>query len=357
MPCKNNVVLLLLLTIFIVSCQEPYHPDLGEVQKALVVDAKITNNPGPYLVTLKNSKSFDSSGYFSGVSGAEVYITDQYGNVFPFFEQNNLKGFYNSPEWFHAMEGNTYTLFITTPDQSRYESTPQTLLPLLPLDTLFATKGVQTEFEEKGAGAKAPVSVTGANLFVDIAEDPAQSPQTYRIESISYIQYMKEVESIMGPIYLYCWRKKFSNDILLTGSEFKVNAPELRSQKAGFMPLAQKHYNLDQNEFLTNYGAIINLHRLNPDTYQFYQQVKKLLEAEGKLFDPVPSQIKGNIRCVTSPEKLVLGFFEASSVGVFGYHLESGPEDAVPVFRPVPNLETAIGVNNCSNEVPFHWID
>lgn len=357
MPCNNSFVLLLLLTIFIISCQEPYDPDLGEVQKALVVDAKITNNPGPYLVTLRNSNSFDSAGYFSVVSGAEIYVTDQYGNVFSFYENDALKGFYYSLEEFQAMEGNTYTLFITTPDQARYESAPQTLLPLLPADTLFATKGEQTEIKENGAGAKVPVSVTGANLFIDIAEDPAQALQTYRIESISYIQYIKEVETPTGSVYFFCWKKKSSNNILLTGSDYKVISPELRSQKAGFLPLGREHYSLAQNELLTDYGAIINLHRLNPDTYKFYQQLKELLEAEGKLFDPVPSQIKGNIRCISSPEKLVLGFFEASSVGTFGYHLESDAEDAIPVFSPVPNLETAIGVTNCSNEMPFHWID
>jgi hypothetical protein len=39
-----------------------------------------------------------------------------------------------------------------------------------------------------------------------------------------------------------------------------------------------------------------------------------LLSAQGRIFDPIATQFKGNITCINNPQKLALGIFEASPV-------------------------------------------
>jgi len=51
---------------------------------------------------------------------------------------------------------------------------------------------------------------------------------------------------------------------------------------------------------------------MSQDAYLFMQKMKKNTEQVGSLFDAQPSQISGNIKCVTDPNELVIGFVEVT---------------------------------------------
>ena len=82
----------------------------------------------------------------------------------------------------------------------------------------------------------------------------------------------------------------------------------------------------------------INQFRLNDDSYTYYKGVENQSAADGKMFDPLPAQLYGNITCKSDPETLVLGFFEVSSVSTRSWSvLRYGP--AYPIlFTGVPNI-------------------
>jgi hypothetical protein len=61
------------------------------------------------------------------------------------------------------------------------------------------------------------------------------------------------------------------------------------------------------------YGMYFKLEQrsISADAYLFWNGVQKQLEANGKFFDPVASQIEGNIKCTNDPNSKALGVFYA----------------------------------------------
>ena len=69
---------------------------------------------------------------------------------------------------------------------------------------------------------------------------------------------------------------------------------------------------------------------MNENSFKFYQDANSQLAASGKIFDPVASQLSGNMKCINNPSKIVLGLFEVSSVSKNAYVI-----DIVNVSRSV----------------------
>jgi hypothetical protein len=75
---------ILFLTIIVgmsISCRKIIDIDLNSAAPKLVVEANITDQPGPYKVTLATSVNFDESNYFPPATGATVVISDNAGNI------------------------------------------------------------------------------------------------------------------------------------------------------------------------------------------------------------------------------------------------------------------------------------
>jgi hypothetical protein len=53
---------------------------------------------------------------------------------------------------------------------------------------------------------------------------------------------------------------------------------------------------------------------LDEKGYEFYDLIKATTETLGTVFDPQPSMIKGNIKCVNDPTELVIGYVSASTI-------------------------------------------
>ncbi|MEP6584804.1 MAG: DUF4249 domain-containing protein, partial [Ginsengibacter sp.] len=48
------------------------------------------------------------------------------------------------------------------------------------------------------------------------------------------------------------------------------------------------------------------------EAYLFFQKIKKNTESVGSIFDAQPSEIKGNIHCLTNPAEIVIGYVDVS---------------------------------------------
>jgi hypothetical protein len=62
------------------------------------------------------------------------------------------------------------------------------------------------------------------------------------------------------------------------------------------------------------YSILVKQYSLSREAYVFWEQLKNSNEPLGTLFDKQPAQLISNIYNQNDPSKLVLGFFEASSV-------------------------------------------
>jgi hypothetical protein len=100
-----------------------------------------------------------------------------------------------------------------------------------------------------------------------------------------------------------CWQSDSSTEILLGStaalSEDRVNLP-LTTIPAGSQKLTVL-YSID----IVQYGW-------SEAGYQFLQAMKKNTETTGSVFNPLPSQLIGNIHCLSDPSKMVVGYFNVS---------------------------------------------
>lgn len=60
------------------------------------------------------------------------------------------------------------------------------------------------------------------------------------------------------------------------------------------------------------YSLLVKQYKLSRDAYSFRQMMKKNSEQVGSVFDPQPSLLHGNIRCVSNPNEPVIGFIEVT---------------------------------------------
>jgi hypothetical protein len=184
----------------------------------------------------------------------------------------------------------------------------------------------------------------------------------------------------------YCWQTINANsDIDLIGGEYFLNSASIKKFPVCFLDdnlyVWTTIYDCEVNLADTTGSAIeagyqfyeinhrilyINLYTINNETYLYYKSLKEQMLSEGKLFDPVASQLAGNIKCITDPEKKAIGFFEASSVSSSEYvvdfrDLESSQPKLIkkPYILP-PELFgcriNRLGFRNIHHNIPSFWI-
>lgn len=122
---KYRNIVILLLTFFVLnSCTKVIHIDLNNADPKLVIEGNITDQAGPYFVSLTKSIAFEASNNFPGVSGAFVTITDNNGVTDTLSETQ--QGTYQTHQ-LTGIPGHTYTLHVQV-DGKTY--TAQSSMPL-----------------------------------------------------------------------------------------------------------------------------------------------------------------------------------------------------------------------------------
>lgn len=80
----------------------------------------------------------------------------------------------------------------------------------------------------------------------------------------------------------------------------------IREQPIVFLPS-------DSPKIGIRYSILVNQYAISKEAYEYYQMLEKNTENLGTLFDPQPSQLTGNITCVSHPSEVVIGYFDALS--------------------------------------------
>ncbi len=106
----------------------------------------------------------------------------------------------------------------------------------------------------------------------------------------------------------YCWGKDHSKTInLATTNGLSTNAL-----------VNHRFYILGRNERKISYVYCMTLkvQSLSEDCYRYWSNLEKVSEMSGDLFAPVPSDMKGNIKCLQDTTEAVIGYINASELAV-----------------------------------------
>jgi hypothetical protein len=123
-------------------------------------------------------------------------------------------------------------------------------------------------------------------------------------------EYISNGDTVLGrpaseQVY-YCFASDSSTSILL-GSSAKLVQDVISTAPIAFVPAGSEKIEKE-------YSIIVHQYALTSDAYNFWANLKKNTEQLGSIFDAQPSQIYGNIQCITNPKEPVIGYISASTI-------------------------------------------
>ena len=276
------------------ACVDPFFIPIHEGNQ-MVVEALITDQPGPYQVRLYAGNLNDPL----PISGAQIRILDQNAQSVSFLETQ--PGLYRSfpQSSFRGQVGNSYTLEIITSEGARYCSRPEIMVPVPDVAQIEVQQAQQVSVSDQGN----EVSIDGFQVLVTPDSNPGQG---------TYLRWdYRGVYAIKTPdpcdeCPKICW---FA-DRPPTEYLRILGTPQPDAQ----MPTVALEFFLPIMEFDTAYIMNIKQYSLNARAFEFWDAVKAQREQTGTIFDPPPGEIQGNIFNCDNPNELVLGYFGASAV-------------------------------------------
>ena len=303
------------------SCVEPFQLEIpANDTKILVVEGHITDETGPFMVKLSASLKVNSLQlYGEPVSGADVHITDNEGNLFQLEDTGN--GLYmNDDINLKGKVGNTYMLTIATADGEMYESTPVLMESAPKIDSFYYEEG-QVNFIEN----QSDVTEDRLNIFVD-GTDTSGETKYWKWDFIETWEVILPVDSALvfyggneqfqvprtyeqvetGPVQKdTCWLTVPSTHILIASTQEDISDHIYKFQLQSILP--------ENDRLHVKYSIQVKQYALDRDMYNFWKDLKNANEDPGSIYERIPSQIFGNIKCCDGTVN-ALGYFYASAV-------------------------------------------
>ena len=307
---KMTKKLLCLMTIFLLSCIDPINFKFEGQTEHLVVESKFTNDPGSNYVRLSYSEPYTYP-YNKFEENANVYISSEEGENYPFF--HTASGFYYPDASISGTIGHTYTLNIVLSDNRMYQSTPVTLKEPIPIDSIYLTyASIKTIVKGRPEETEMP----GYQVLIDYT-DPGDEKNFYRWSYKTQFEVLTQPRDYIErdcrgcprpapkQCCSQCWVKE-REDLLVVNDDRLTNGKKVIRQEVFFIPF-EKYLNI-------KYKLKLYQHAISEDTYQFFENMQLQRESTGGIFDPPPSELKGNMFNVNDENEQVIGIFDASSV-------------------------------------------
>ena len=298
---KSFLLYHLLFSLLVLSCKKPYQPAVITVNyNYLVIDGVINATPnGISTIILSRTKNLADSQAAKPETGAQIFIDAENGGSFFLTPQGN--GVYNSaPLNLSSVE--KYRLRISTSNGSNYQSYYVTVKQTPPIDSLSWSQDTLHK---------------DVTVFVH-AHDPLGNTRFYRWDYIETYQYRSQLDAGLGlknGLMYYidsttqqynCWATANSTTISIATSE------ALSRDVISYAPVIRIPKNAEQIGI--RYSANVRQYGLTKEAYQYWDILKKSTQQTGTIFDPQPSQILGNIHCITNPNEPVIGYVSASFI-------------------------------------------
>jgi len=286
------------------GCKQPYIlPDSSSNNNSLVVEGVINTGSGP--TTIKLSRT--------------IKLTDTVNTV----PELNAKVTIESD----ASPGGTPVLTLVNSTPGRYTTTATGLSAANNYRLRIVTSAGKTYLSDFVPVKNSPpidslgfeVAADGVHIYSD-AHDPTNNTRYYRWDYtetwIIHSAYQSYFEVVTYPkdtiinrppqdeIYT-CWQSDTSSTIILNSSA-KLSQDVIAHNPVAFAASTSEKIGLEYSITVTQYA-------LTSDAFNFWQNLKLNTEQLGSIFDAQPSQLQGNIHCISNPSEPVRGYVSAGA--------------------------------------------
>lgn len=343
---KKYILLLFYILFLLQGCKEVYDPLIISPQTGyLVVEGLINSGTEPTTIKLSRTTKLEESVFQKPEINASVVVEGDNNTTFTLVQSG--AGIYSSSQPLQLNATASYRIKINTSDGGEYVSRYSSVRTTPVIDSI-------TWKPENN----------GVQIYVHNHDDKTNEKSYYRwqynetweirsnfLGSLKYeynqrnepiaIAYKFPDQSFDNSIF-YCWQS-FSSSNLLLGSTEKLSKNVIYLPIA-FIPQASVKLGV-------LYSIELKQYALSKEAYDFYVQMKKNTEQLGSIFDPQPSDIRGNITSVNNPSEIVIGYVEVNSEQTKRMFISErevpdwGYQRYCEVFI-VPNTEIAIKENS-----------
>ena len=282
------------LALWLGSCTDPYEPEVVSSPKSFLVVDGFINLQGVTTIRLSRTKNLGTAGTPPAETQAAVTIEDDAGTSHVLTEQT--AGTYASPALSLA-PGRQYRLRLHTAQGRQYASDLVIGKATPPIDQVTWTLGNQ-----------------GVQIYLN-SHDSNNNTRYYRwtydetwefySAFNSYYEYVNgNIQRRKEDIY-HCWASAASTSIRL-GSTAKLDQDVVANFPLLLLPL-------ESVKLRIKYSILISQHAQTPEEYAYWEKLQKNTESIGGLYDPLPTQLTGNVHCLDDASEPVIGYVGAAT--------------------------------------------
>ncbi len=292
---KRYTLICLLPALIFFGCLDPYSPpDVKSDVDILVVDGFLSSTSSSIAVRLSHAIALDSAGTPPPENNATVILEEQDG---PSLILNGTDDGYYTAAGLGVDVARQYRLHIKTAGGKEYFSDYVAVIKTPDIDSVTWRAGHQNLTVYVNTH-----DATGQTKYyywdyVETYEHHAPLPA-------GYIMMGREPRPLTPAEQLeQCWTTQPSTSIFVASSE-NLSTDAIRNFPLIVIPAGAI-------ELSVRYSVLVRQRSISKDAYVFWTQLQKTTESLGGLFDPMPSQVVGNVHSTTDPHEPVLGFFSA----------------------------------------------
>jgi hypothetical protein len=208
-------------------------------------------------------------------------------------------GIYTSPD-LNLVTSNEYRLRVTTTNGKEYLSEYVVAKKNPPIDSvgfMRSDKGVQVYVNTHDDASN--------TRYYRWEYDETWEIRTYYNGGYKYVNGVVEPRPLSENLTT-CWKYDDFSRIII-GSTVKQQSDVVFRAPLVFIPNGDEKLDV-------RYSILVRQYALDKQGFEFYEMMKKNTEGLGTIFDPQPSEVKGNIHCTSDPGELVIGYVSATNM-------------------------------------------
>ena len=295
---KLKLILLLFfigLVVLVIRCREPFEASVSSSKiRILIVDGYINAGPGQTVIRLSRATPLGESQSMDYERNATVSIVDSENQEYILTESSD--GMYTSGELNLPIE-NEYKLKIVVEGAEEYHSTSLPVKVTPPIDSISWewTKSLDIYANAHDAESK-------THYYMWTYQEDWEIRSAYK----SLLMWDDTVKPRPPPEtnqMFICWKSAKSKGLIFESTS------SLTSDKMKFL-LKQIAHAAERTSW--KYAITVTQHTLDEPEYDYLKLMEKNTQQVGSFFDPMPSQLYGNIENIKQPDETVIGY-----VGVY----------------------------------------
>ncbi len=281
------------MLLLIGSCVDPYRPPQIEApNRYLVVDGFLNGGSGSSVIKLSRTQNLTDIKKPLVETKATIRVEGSAGEAYSFVE--GTAGTYTLASATLPI-GKTYRVRIKTTEGGEYLSDLITIKQTPKIDSLSWTvknDGLQVYVNTHDA--------TNKTRYYRWEYEDTYEIQTPYSSPFDYVNG-KLINRISPPVN-QCWKTQASTAIIL-GTSARLSQDVLKEAPLLFIPGSSP-------KLWIKYSLMVKQYAQSQEAYAYWENLQKTTEQLGGLFDPLPSEVGGNLHSVTNPTEPVLGFLD-----------------------------------------------